>query len=304
MKTLSLDMSTTCVGISIWNDDELVKAFKIKADKKLGWEERVRSFRKPLELIIIKYNIDFILCEAVPLVSKGRIDMTAQAKATFVKLGAMRGMIISLADIHNIEFQAIPPNTWRKNIGILQGKKDRATKKVMAIKLVNKLFDLKLKKHKKNDNKRLSLLIFSIIMHNIPEGMAIGVAFGSVIYGLDGATVLSAITLAIGIGIQNFPEGAAISLPMRREGNSRLKSFLIGSLSGIVEPISALLGAILVLKMQVVLPYLLSFAAGAMLYVVIEEIIPESQLNKNKGLIALLTLVGFCIMMILDVALG
>lgn len=134
--------------------------------------------------------------------------------------------------------------------------------------------------------------------------MAIGVAFGSVIYGLDGATVISAITLAIGIGIQNFPEGAAISLPMRREGNSRLKSFLIGSLSGIVEPISALIGAILVLKMQIILPYLLSFAAGAMLYVVIEEIIPESQLNKNKGLIALLTLVGFSIMMVLDVALS
>lgn len=145
MKTLSLDMSTTCVGISIWEDDKLIKAFKIKADKNLGWEERVRSFRKPLELIITKHNIDFILCEAVPLVSKGRIDMTAQAKATFVKLGAMRGMVISLADIHNIEFQAISPNTWRKNIGILQGKKDRATKKVMAIRLVNELFDLKLK---------------------------------------------------------------------------------------------------------------------------------------------------------------
>jgi len=168
----------------------------------------------------------------------------------------------------------------------------------------DKLFDRKLKKHKKHDTKRLSLLIFSIIMHNIPEGMAIGVAFGSVIYGLDGATILSAITLAVGIGIQNFPEGAAISLPMRREGNSRLKSFIVGSLSGIVEPVSAFLGALLVLKMQIILPYLLSFAAGAMLYVVIEEIIPESQLNKNKGLIALLTLVGFSIMMILDVALG
>lgn len=134
--------------------------------------------------------------------------------------------------------------------------------------------------------------------------MAVGVAFGSILYNLDGATFLSAITLAIGIGIQNFPEGAAISLPMRREGSSRLKSFLVGSLSGIVEPIAAFFGALLVLKMQMVLPYLLSFAAGAMLYVVIEEIIPESQLNKNKGFIALLTLVGFSIMMILDVALG
>ena len=134
--------------------------------------------------------------------------------------------------------------------------------------------------------------------------MAVGVAFGSVMYNLDGATILSALTLAIGIGIQNFPEGAAISLPMRREGATRFRSFLIGSLSGIVEPVSAFFGALLVLKMQIVLPYLLSFAAGAMLYVVIEEIIPESQLNKNKGLIALLTLVGFSIMMILDVALG
>lgn len=168
----------------------------------------------------------------------------------------------------------------------------------------DKLFDKKLKKCKKCDNKRISLLIFSIIMHNIPEGMAIGVAFGSVIYNLEGATILSAITLAIGIGIQNFPEGAAISLPMLREGNTRLKSFLIGSLSGIVEPISAFFGALLVLKIQVILPFLLAFAAGAMLYVVIEEIIPESQLNKNKSLIALLTLVGFSIMMILDVALG
>lgn len=168
----------------------------------------------------------------------------------------------------------------------------------------DKIFEWRLKKHDKLDNKRLSLLIFSIIMHNIPEGMAIGVAFGSVLYNLDGATVLSALTLAIGIGIQNFPEGAAISLPVRREGESRLKSFIIGSLSGIVEPIAGFFGALLVLKMQVVLPYLLSFAAGCMLYVVIEEIIPESQLNKNKGLIALLTLVGFSIMMILDVALG
>ena len=170
--------------------------------------------------------------------------------------------------------------------------------------MCDKLFDIKIKKHTKHDNKRISLLVFSIIMHNIPEGMAVGVAFGSVMYNLDGATVLSAITLAIGIGIQNFPEGAAISLPMRREGASRLKSFLMGSLSGIVEPIAAFFGALLVLKMQIVLPYLLSFAAGAMLYVVIEEIIPESQLNKNKGLIALLTLVGFSLMMVLDVSLG
>lgn len=173
----------------------------------------------------------------------------------------------------------------------------------LLLLIIDKIFQKK-NKTISDKKKRSLMLISSITLHNIPEGLAVGVAFGSVMYGLEGATILSAIGLAIGIGIQNFPEGAAISLPMRREGNSRLKSFLIGSLSGFVEPISAFLGALLVLKMQVILPYLLSFAAGAMLYVVIEEIIPESQLNKNKGLIALLTLVGFSIMMILDVALG
>ncbi len=168
----------------------------------------------------------------------------------------------------------------------------------------DKFFDKMLEKRNATDKKSITLLIFSIVMHNIPEGAAVGVAFGSVVYGLDGATVLSAIALAIGIGIQNFPEGAAVSLPLRREGYSRWKSFIGGSLSGIVEPIAGFLGALLVLKVQTILPLLLSLAAGAMLYVVIEEIIPESQLNKNKGLIALLTLVGFSLMMILDVALG
>ena len=180
------------------------------------------------------------------------------------------------------------------SIGILGG--------TILLFIGDKIFERKIKTS--SDNKRTILLIFSIVLHNIPEGMAIGVAFGSVIYGLNGATIASAITLALGIGIQNFPEGSAISLPLLRNGMSKSKSFLIGSLSGIVEPIAGIIGAALVLKVNVLLPYLLAFAAGAMLYVVIEEIIPESQNTEKKDLMAFVTIIGFCIMMILDVALG
>ena len=169
----------------------------------------------------------------------------------------------------------------------------------------DKIFD-KLTKKKTNSLsiKRSLMLIFSITLHNIPEGMAIGVAFGSIAYNLNGATLTSAVMLAIGIGIQNFPEGSAVSLPLRREGMSRTKSFFFGALSGIVEPISAVIGAILVLKVQILLPILLSFAGGAMIYVVVQELIPESQTNKKKDLMALFTILGFLIMMIFDVALG
>lgn len=163
---------------------------------------------------------------------------------------------------------------------------------------------VKIKNSEESKKKRIFMLIFSITIHNIPEGLAVGVAFGSLYYNIPGATLLSAISLAIGIGIQNFPEGSAISLPLRREGYSRFKSFLIGSLSGIVEPISALIGAILVLKTRYILPFFLSFAAGAMIYVIVKEIIPESQENKNKDLMAIFTIIGFVIMMVLDVALG
>ena len=129
-------------------------------------------------------------------------------------------------------------------------------------------------------------------------------AFGSLAYGIEGATLASALTLAIGIGIQNFPEGSAVSLPLRRDGMSRGKAFFIGQLSGMVEPISAVIGAILVLKIQTILPFLLAFAAGAMVYVVVEELIPESQSNTKKDLMAFFTLIGFSVMMVLDVALG
>ena len=153
-------------------------------------------------------------------------------------------------------------------------------------------------------NKRVFMLITSITLHNIPEGLAIGTAFGSTLFGLDGATIISAWTLALGIGIQNFPEGTAVSVPLRREGFSRNKAFFYGQLSGIVEPISGILGAILVLKIRLMLPFLLAFAAGAMIYVVVEELIPESQTNKNKNIMAMFTLIGFSIMMLLDVLLG
>lgn len=152
--------------------------------------------------------------------------------------------------------------------------------------------------------KRIILLIFSITLHNIPEGMAIGVAFGSLAYSPAGATITNSCMLALGIGLQNFPEGAAVSLPLRREGFKRNKAFLYASLSGIVEPISAVIGSLLVIKIKYLLPYLLSFAAGAMIYVVIEELIPESQTNERKSLMSLFTLIGFSIMMILDVGLS
>lgn len=152
--------------------------------------------------------------------------------------------------------------------------------------------------------KRCWMLIFSITLHNIPEGLAIGVAFGSIAYGIDGATLTSACMLALGIGLQNFPEGMAVSVPLRREGFSRKNSFLYGQLSGIVEPIAGIIGALIAMQARILLPFLLAFAAGAMIYVVVEELIPESQTNEKKDIMALFTLVGFSIMMILDVALG
>lgn len=152
---------------------------------------------------------------------------------------------------------------------------------------------------------RSTLLVLAITLHNIPEGLAVGVAFGAVAANLPSATIGGAIALAIGIGIQNFPEGAAVSLPLRREGLSKGKSFFMGQASGIVEPMAGVLGALFVLKMQVILPYALCFAAGAMIFVVVEELIPESQRKvENIDVVTMMTMVGFSVMMILDVALG
>ena len=152
--------------------------------------------------------------------------------------------------------------------------------------------------------KRSVLLILAITLHNIPEGLAVGVAFGAVAADLPSATLAGAIALAIGIGIQNFPEGAAVSVPLRREGYSRLKSFWFGQLSGIVEPVAGVIGAAVVISMKSILPYALSFAAGAMIFVVVEELIPESQNSKNTDNATAGAMVGFAVMMLLDVALG
>ena len=169
----------------------------------------------------------------------------------------------------------------------------------------DKIFEKKLEnKNNSSSIKRVIMLVLSITLHNIPEGLAVGVAFGSIAYSLDGATLGSAWILAIGIGLQNFPEGCAVSVPLRREGFSRNKAFFFGQLSGIVEPISGVIGALLVMKIRLILPFLLSFAAGAMIYVVIQELIPASQTNKKKDLMALFSLLGFIVMMILDVALS
>ncbi len=158
------------------------------------------------------------------------------------------------------------------------------------------------KKKEKNIKgiKRSLMLMISITLHNIPEGLAIGVAFGSI--ANHTTSLMGAFMLAVGIGIQNFPEGSAISLPLRRENFSRFKSFLYGTLSGIVEPIAGVIGCILVMYVKNILPLFLSFAAGAMIYVAISELIPESQNNKCKNLMSFFTLLGFTIMMLLDVA--
>lgn len=159
-------------------------------------------------------------------------------------------------------------------------------------------------KNRNSKKKRSFMLITSITLHNIPEGLVVGVSFGSLIYSLEGANLMNACLLALGIGIQNFPEGTAVSVPLRREGYSRFKAFFYGQLSGIVEPISGVIGALMVLKIRLLLPFLLAFAAGAMIYVVVQELIPESQTNSKKDIMAMFTLIGFSIMMILDIALG
>ncbi|MDF1672193.1 MAG: ZIP family metal transporter [Vicingaceae bacterium] len=151
---------------------------------------------------------------------------------------------------------------------------------------------------------RSTLLVLAITLHNIPEGLAIGVLFGGAAVGIDGATLGGAIALAIGIGIQNFPEGIAVSMPLRRQGLSRWKAFNYGQLSAIVEPFAAVLGAWAVMTFQPILPYALAFAAGAMIFVVVEEVIPETQRDKYTDIAVLGFIGGFIVMMTLDVALG
>ncbi len=153
---------------------------------------------------------------------------------------------------------------------------------------------------------RSVLLVFAITLHNIPEGLAVGVAFGAAGAGIEGATLSSAIALALGIGIQNFPEGMAVSMPLRGENVSRNRAFMMGQLSGIVEPIAAVIGAWAVLVMRGLLPYALAFAAGAMIYVVAEELIPEAKRSAgdHSDVPTISVMLGFAVMMLLDVALG
>ncbi|MGV3058986.1 ZIP family metal transporter [[Pasteurella] aerogenes] len=150
------------------------------------------------------------------------------------------------------------------------------------------------------------LLFLAITIHNIPEGLAIGVSFGAVATHVEASSlsIMAAISLAIGIGVQNIPEGSSLSLPIRAEGASRMKAFTYGALSAIVEPIAAVLGALFVFSTTAILPYALAFAAGAMIFVVVEELIPESQSNGNTDIATLSLMLGFVLMMILDVSLG
>ena len=155
--------------------------------------------------------------------------------------------------------------------------------------------------------RRSTLLVLAITLHNVPEGLAVGVTFGAAALDLEvatGATLAAAVTLAVGIGLQNFPEGVAVSMPLRGDGVSRLRSFWYGQLSGAVEPVSAVLGALAVVTIRPLLPYALAFAAGAMIFVVVEELIPESQRHGNTDLATMGAMTGFAVMMLMDVALG
>ena len=166
--------------------------------------------------------------------------------------------------------------------------------------------------HLNNDNpeglkaklKKTTMMVFAVTLHNIPEGMAVGVTFAGALIGNSGITIAGAFALAIGIAIQNFPEGAIISMPLKSEGMSKIKAFWYGTLSGIVEPIGAIITILLTSKVVPILPYLLSFAAGAMIYVVVEELIPEAQEGEHSNIATIGVAIGFVIMMILDVALG
>jgi ZIP family zinc transporter len=151
---------------------------------------------------------------------------------------------------------------------------------------------------------KTTLLVLAITLHNIPEGLAVGVLFGGVAAGIPEASIAGAVALALGIGIQNFPEGIAVSMPLRRQGVSRLKSFWYGQLSAIVEPVAAVLGAVAITFFSPLLPYALAFAAGAMIFVVVEEVIPETQLDQYTDVATLGFIGGFIVMMTLDVALG
>ena len=171
---------------------------------------------------------------------------------------------------------------------------------VIFLIFVSKVSD----KVQKNSGKGINMLMFSVTLHNIPEGMAVGVCFAGVLSGNVGVSLLSAIILAVGIAIQNIPEGAIISMPMKLEGNSKKKAFFTGVMSGVVEPIASLITIVLINVVVPLLPYLLAFAAGAMIYVVFEELIPEMHSGNRSFWGIISVIIGFSIMMILDITLG
>lgn len=194
--------------------------------------------------------------------------------------------------------EALAMNGWlTAALGLMGG--------AAAVKLGERLCHrLHLARQEGGSARRCQLLIAAITLHNVPEGMAVGVAFGALAGGGGAAALGGACMLALGIGLQNFPEGAAVSLPLRREGMSRGRAFFFGQLSGFVEPVSAVVGALLAATLRQALPFLLCFAAGAMLWVILTEIIPESQASEVRVPAAWWTMLGFCLMMVLDVALG
>ncbi|MEG0570174.1 MAG: ZIP family metal transporter [Oscillospiraceae bacterium] len=176
---------------------------------------------------------------------------------------------------------------------------------IAADKILSKCsFEDIVHKGKSHDGfKRCLMLVFAVTLHNIPEGLAVGVAFGGTALGIPGCDLVSAMSLAVGIGLQNFPEGVSVSLPLRAQGVSRVKSFFYGQLSGLVEPIAGVIGVVAALTMRNILPFMLAFSAGAMIAVVASELIPESA-KKNKNIATLGVIIGFIVMMVMDVALG
>lgn len=209
-------------------------------------------------------------------------------------IGVMLAASIWSLIIPSIEMSMAYKFSWFPTVvGLLLG--------VIFLIFVNKYSDKLLNN---NDDKSINMLLFSVTLHNIPEGMAVGVCFAGVLSGNAGISLLSAIALAIGIAIQNIPEGAIISMPMRLDGESKSKSFMAGMLSGIVEPIAALITILLLNVVVPILPYLLSFAAGAMIYVVIEELVPELHNGCRSKIGVISAIIGFIIMMVLDITLG
>jgi len=228
-------------------------------------------------------------------INKNVMDTMLSLSAGIMLAASFFSLLNPAIDISN----SLKLNTWLiVFLGFMSGG--------ILLYLGDKLLDLLEKKGKKSiSNIRRSIMLFSsITLHNIPEGLVLGVAYGAITYGINSANIFSAITLTIGIAIQNFPEGSAISLPLRRDGIKRFKAFLVGSISALVEPIFAVLGALLVLKIRVFLPFVLSLTSGAMIFVITMELIPESQTNKRKDLMALFLMIGFSIMMVLELVLG